>query len=159
MFLGIHLQPGHSYKGDVLAVSLSDFMSDADGNIPRGKVHVYRIKAEEVRFPLKGEEHKFPLAEARNTSQIARIKYVLENEEISPEIPTLTEPRNEDFDDPEVEEEDQDEEVQIKFVEDSSLDAPRPPNEQSGGSSSSTSLPKRQHVIPEPESDLSLIHI
>ena len=145
IFLGVFLQPGHKYSGDVLVAPLESFQTS-------NKVQICRIKEAEVRFPLAGIAYTFPIAEARKLSSIAKIKQTLEDcVDLVPEIEDV------ETDIPEDSEQLEDE------VEDISGDcsSEETPNEQSGGSSSSTSRPKQDKAdsggnkIPAQEIDVT----
>ena len=76
LFLGVFLQPGLHYKGDVLVVPLEDFTKDV-------RPRIVRLKAAEVRFPVieydsdgkpKPLEFKFPLRSAKDQQLNKRLQ-------------------------------------------------------------------------------------
>ena len=123
VFLGVFLQPGHKYSGDVLVATLESFQTS-------DRIQICRIKEAEVRFPLVGVAYTFPIAEARKLSSIAKIRQTLENfVDVVPEIEDVDVEIPDDPDQP----------IDEVEVIDEDCSCEETPNDQSGGSSSSTS--------------------
>jgi hypothetical protein len=87
LFVDIHLQPGHKYAGDVLVISLDNFMKPDSATLSgQRKVVIQRVKAAEVRFPMADEDFQFPLHDARANKRKESLKSALEVDDFAPDI-------------------------------------------------------------------------
>jgi hypothetical protein len=85
LFVGIHLQPGHKYAGDVLVISLDNFMKPDSATLSgQRKVVIQRVKAAEVRYPMADEDFQFPLHDARANKRKESLKSALEIDDFAP---------------------------------------------------------------------------
>jgi hypothetical protein len=87
LFMGVYLQPGHKYAGDVLVVALDNFIKPTTAVLSdQRRIVIQRVKAAEVRFPMVDEDFQFPLHEARATKRKESLKTSVEIDDFAPDI-------------------------------------------------------------------------